>query len=303
MKTKLPFRIAILSLLLASLTATLAQPTNQIRRYPTAQAAPASPQPAFPPPGVDPNTGLPLPGPQIDPATGLPPEPQWIDPNWAGPNEMVTNLSYNGVPLDRVAKDLRERFNGAFNILPLPHAFNQDWGAQSVDLQLKNVSASEIFNAMNLVFENDRTPVRWELKNSIAGGAPYALLRVLPQANSPDASGGVPPPPATQREVYFVGDLVGDEKSGGLTMDQITKTILDIWPADFPKPDGVIQFHKEAQLLVVNGTPDEIEFIRQTLKALQEKGRAARPKTEADKDIDEQINRLKSLKSLGNDSK
>jgi hypothetical protein len=88
-----------------------------------------------------------------------------------------------------------------------------------------------------------------------------------------------------------------------MTMDQIIKTILDVWPSDFGKPDGVIRFHEDAQLLVINGTPDQIAFIRQTLAALGEKVQAARPKTEASKDIDELNNLIKSLKNLGNDTK
>jgi len=118
---------------------------------------------------------------------------------------------------------------------------------------------------MNLVFENDRTPVRWELK-APAGGRQMVLLRVLPQAEPPPAAHARPP--ETHRMVYFVGNLLGDEKSGGMSMEEVVKTILDIWPADFGKSDGVIQFHKEAQLLVVNGTREQLEFIHETIAAL-----------------------------------
>jgi hypothetical protein len=65
-----------------------------------------------------------------------------------------------------------------------------------------------------------------------------------------------------------VGNLIGDDKSGGMTIEQVVKTISDVWPAEFGKPEGVIQFHKEAQLLVANGTPEQLEFIHQTLAAL-----------------------------------
>jgi hypothetical protein len=286
MTSKLRFPAAALWVFLASLTTALAQPVP-----PRAPAA----LPAAPAPVLDPATGMPV-TPTIDPATGQPPEPQWIDPNWSDPGIILTNVTYPDLPLSEVVSRLRDSFKGTFNILPLPNTFDHDWGSQIIQLQLKNVRASEIFNAMNLVFENDRTPVRWELKNSPAGGIPYALLRVLPKAPEPPAAGA-------QRMVCYVGNLVGDEKSGGMTMDQITKTILDIWPADFGKPDGVIQFHKDAQLLVINGTPAEIEFIHQTLAALDEKEQAARPKTEEAKDLDEVTSLIKSLKKLGNDTK
>ena len=103
--------------------------------------------------------------------------------------------------------------------------------------------------------------------------------------------------------VYFVGNLVGDEKSGGMTMEEIVKTVSDLWPAEYGKPEGVIQFHKEAQLLVVNGTPDQLEFIHQTLAALEQKVAAARPKSAEAKDTEELVNLLKSLKSIGDNSK
>lgn len=218
--------------------------------------------------GVSPTTGLPIGQnpPAIDPNTGLPlptPEPQWIDPNWGDPDIVLTNVDFNGLPLSEVANQLRERFNGTFDILPMPHAFNHDWGSEiSVQLQLRNVRASDIFNAMNLVFENDRTPVRWELK---ATPHPLVLLRVLPQAESP------PPPADMHRMVYFVGDLIGDEKSGGMTMDQIVEAIKDIWPADLGKPDEVIQFHAQAQLLVANGTREQLEFLNQAIAGLHQR--------------------------------
>ena len=253
-------------------------------------AAPQNaPHPApLPVVNFDPSTGLPTEPPTIDPATGLPPEPQWIDPNWSDPGMADGNVSYDGLPLSEVVRQLRRSFKDKFNILPLPQTFGQDWGTiVPVSLQLQNVKASEVFNAMNLVFENDRTPIRWELKNSTYGGLPYAQLRVLPQAahwlTSRGGGGSVvdTPPAPKQRMVYYIGNLVGDEKSGGMTMDQLTKTILSVWPTDFGSSDGVIQIHKEAQLLVVNGTADELAFIHQTLKALEEKVDAARPKAEA----------------------
>jgi hypothetical protein len=231
-------------------------------------------------PVINPATGLPLtgstPAPAIDPNTGLPiaapAEPQWIDSNWRDPNIVLTNLSYDHLPVSEVAKDLRERFKNDFDILPMPTTYGQDWGNQiDIQLQLRNVKASDVFNAMNLVFENDRTPVRWELKFN--GNRPVALLRVLPEG-APQPVLPSPKPADTHRMVFFIGNLLGDEKSGGMTMDQIIKTIYEIWPSDFGKPEGIIQFHNDAQLLVVNGTRDQIDFIQQTLNALRQKANA-----------------------------
>lgn len=249
MKSKLQIPAAIL-FLLVSLAAAPAQPSAPV---------------------INPATGLPAPGgmPILDPTTGLPvppPVPQWIDPNWPDPGIILTNVNYDDLPLSEVVKQLCEKFKNQFDVLPMP-ASDTDWGGVPMRLQLHNVKASEIFTAMNLVFENNRQPVRWELK--FVGNRPVAQLRLLPEANLQSE---------THRMVYFVGNLLGDEKSGGMTMEQIVKTISEVWPADFGKPDGVIQFHLEAQLLVVNGTREQIEFVHQTLAALELKAQLEKNK-------------------------
>lgn len=269
---------AAIFILIASLAAS-AQPAPQID--------PATGLPVgagIPTPVLNPANGLPVPAPApvIDPNTGLPtaaptapPEPQWIDSNWRDPDTVLTNLSYDNLPVSEVARDLREKFKNDFDILPMPQAFDRDWGNQvTIQLQLRNVKASEIFNAMNLVFENDRTPVRWELKWT--GRRPIVQLRVLPAA-APQPEPPLPKPAETRRMVFYIGNLLGDEKSGGMTMDQITKTINEVWPTDFGKLEGAIQFHEAAQLLVVNGTRDQIDFIQQTLAALRQKAGASNP--------------------------
>src|SRR5580698_2312093 len=153
-------------------------------------------------------------GPQpnaIDPTTGLPlaavPEPQWIAPDWSDPDIILTNITYDGLPLSEVANLLRTSFKNQFDILPMPTTFGTNWGDTIIQLQLRNVRASDIFNAMNMVFENDHTPLRWQLMND---SHPMVILRVLPE-------GAPQPSPGTEihRSVYFIGNLIGDEKSGG----------------------------------------------------------------------------------------
>ena len=288
MKTKLLLQTsAILVLLLAS-PAAPAQPAPRIdpsTGLPVGPGAPAvnpvaglaAPRAPILPPAEAVPARIYAPGvlPTIDPTTGLPvalatsAEPQWIDPGWTDPNIVLTNISYDFLPLSEVARDLRERFKNHFDVLPMPRTFDRDWGSETaIQLQLKNVKASEVFNAMNLVFENDHTPVRWELKMN--GNRPVALLRVLPEA-APQPFPPQAKPAETHRMVIYIGNLLGDEKSGGMTMNQIIGTINSVWPTDFGKLDGVIQFHEQAQLIVVNGTREQIDFIQQTLKALQQK--------------------------------
>jgi hypothetical protein len=252
-------------------------------------AAPVQKGPGAPP-AVDPNTGLPIttmPQPGSGGALAAPqpqPAPQWMDPNWKDPDIVLTNVYYE-LPLSEVVRHLRERFKDSFDVLANGNG-DIDPSAVMIRLQLKNVTASEVFNAMNLVFENDRTPLRWELK--LNGKRPTALLRVLASPKYPppaiiDPTTGLPVPPPVpepKRMVYFVGDLTGDAKSGGMTMEQIVKTVEEIWDMTYHEPGGV-QFHKDAQLLIVSGTPDQITFVQQTLGALRVKVQLVRERHQA----------------------
>jgi uncharacterized protein YbgA (DUF1722 family) len=78
------------------------------------------------------------------------------------------------------------------------------------------------------------------------------------------------PPPETKRGVYFVGNLLGDEKNGGMTMEQLVQTLSEVHQMSFASESG-LQFHKQAQLVIVTGTDAEIEFIGNTLTALRQK--------------------------------
>jgi hypothetical protein len=222
---------------------------------------------------VNPTLSVPTPSP-IDPTTGLPvlPPAPWKDPNWKDPDKVLTDFSYDGVPLSEVADHLREQFKGAFDVLtpnerhdPNNPAVAFDPRGTPIKMQLKNVTASEVFNAMNLVFETDNTPLRWELKMN--GNRPTAVLRVLGYAYAP--------PP--DRKIYFVGDLIGDEKSGGMTMEQLVKTVSEVYEMSYGTSQDAIsahlQFHKQAQLLIVTSTVDQEGFVLQTIVALREKAR------------------------------
>ncbi|HWD92815.1 MAG TPA: hypothetical protein VG938_10735 [Verrucomicrobiae bacterium] len=236
------------------------------------------------------SNGAPSSLPLIDPTTGLPQAPaipEWKDADWRDPVNILTNVFYNGLPLSDIAKDLRDRFKGEFDIL-LPAPTNGrplqqgdvDWSQINVELQLRDVTASEVFNAMNLLFEDNQTPLRWELK--VNGHRELALLRVLAEPKE-----GPSPGAEVQRRVYFLGNLIGDEKGGGMTMEQVVNDIHDV--CDFGNMEetarvwetrdnsrGKIQYHIQSQLLVVTGTPSQIDFVEQTLKALQQKVDLAR---------------------------
>ena len=229
---------------------------------------------------VNPATGLPM-APMIDPTTGLPvtpPEKPWKDPDWKDPDKVLPDVTYDGLPLGEVARNLREQFNNAFDIIiprewqdpNNPHATTFEPGSLAVKMQLKNVTASEVFNAMNLLFEGENTPCRWELRMN--GSRPTAILRVLPRLLPPPER--TPPPPKTERVVYFVGDLVGD-KAGGMSIEQLAKTVSEVYHMT-GEGDAVIKFHRAAQLLIVSGSPDDINVIQQTLNAMRDKARMDR---------------------------
>ena len=130
----------------------------------------------------------------VDPATGLPiaavqPEP-WMDSKWKDPQKKLT-VSYEGLPVSEVAADLRKRFDDAFDIvLPRSAPIVVAGGIEALDvsglpvqIQLKDVSASEVFNALNLMFDAENMPLRWELKMN--GSRPMALLRAKPDVVAP----------------------------------------------------------------------------------------------------------------------
>ena len=264
MKTKLQILIAVLSIV-----------------FSMAKASAQQPQPA--PVRINPETGLPEPVSNLDPVTGLPADgsppfkdangtPTWIDPSCGDPGKVVSSVQFLGIPLSEVARYLREQFTNYFDIIiPNPNGVNVA-GANTLDptqwdvnLQLKNVAATEIFRAMNLEFELENKPVRWEV--TLNGSRPTALLRFLP-ALVPAA----PAPPPKIRKVFFVGDIL-DEYPG--TNDQpkisdVADTVIDAWHTG-GIPGAKINIFPPGQLLIVSGRPDQVDFAEQTLRALKEK--------------------------------
>jgi len=101
-----------------------------------------------------PGTAAPAPM-MIDPTTGqpiAPAPPEWKDPNWKDPDIVLTNISYNGLPVAEIVNDLRERFKEEFDILlpeptsggnainkltGLPLSESTDWRETGVQLQLR----------------------------------------------------------------------------------------------------------------------------------------------------------------------
>jgi hypothetical protein len=196
---------------------------------------------------------------------------------WKDPEKVLPEVVYDALPITEVAEDLKKRFEGGFDLLLPFGAPDQgfQWDNTPIKLRLKNVRASEVFNAMNLVFETAKTPLRWELMMN--GHRPTALLRDLYEPiGGFDPVTGLPmstkPAPVEKPMVFFVGDLVGDPKSGGMTMDTIIETVIQICHSADVKVVN-LSGHIQAQLLIVRGTEEDIRFVQTTLAALRDKNR------------------------------
>jgi hypothetical protein len=204
------------------------------------------------------------------PVGGIPQAPA---PTWPSFGKTLPDFQLNGLPIGEVSRVLQSEFKGAFDIL-VPNSYHVgdtmvDAANLMVSLQLKNVEAPEIFNAMNTYFEINEIPVRWDL--TLNGNRPTAVLRSLtPLPQMPPS-----PPQQEQRLIIFVGDLIATDKSSGMSMDQLVRTLTDVYTMSFHSPPapGVIQCHKEAQLIVASGKIAELRLVQETLSALREKVR------------------------------
>jgi hypothetical protein len=206
---------------------------------------------------------------------------------WKEPERVVPLIEYEEVPLEDIAKDLRLNFQEQIDVL-LPFGSeisgNWNWRDTKVSVRLKNVKASEVFQALNLVFEAARTPLHWEL--TMNGTRPTAVLRNLHEVI-------LAPRDRSSREVerpmvFFVGDLLGDPATGGMSMDQVVETVSQVCKSALGRVN--ISTHKQAQLIILRGTEDEINFMQSVLAALRTKAelhqagsKAAEPKSKESK--------------------
>ncbi|HEY4417573.1 MAG TPA: hypothetical protein VGO57_17920 [Verrucomicrobiae bacterium] len=220
----------------------------------------------------------------LDPATGLPVASpvQWIDPSWGDTGYSMSEINFTGLPLPEIARQLKENFTNHFDIIfpdlnkSLSGMPEFDFRSITVTLQLKTVTATEVFNAMNLQFEAGNVPVRWKL--FMNGHRPTVLLSVLSQ--------DMPPAQQIKRMVFFVGDILRLDNSsnvvdtiahvwdsGGLSQTHIvTSHNQDTVCANYSNDStGQVQIYLPAQLLIVSGTSAQIELAQQTLQALKQK--------------------------------
>jgi hypothetical protein len=206
--------------------------------------------------------------------TGPAAEAQWIHPDWPDPGVKLDEFKVE-LPVRDVANVLLKRFKDRFDVIIPEISENLDqpinFSDITVKLELKNVTATEVFNAMNILFEAENTPVRWELKMN--GSRPVALLKPL---RSPVDQPTLHKAPM----VYFVGDLVAEGRDGSTANTaHVYETVCKVYDMAFglygASPSGTdIKFYEPSQLLIVSATPEKLSFVQDTLKALRDKAHA-----------------------------
>ena len=201
----------------------------------------------------------------------------WVHGN--GPNALYKpQLDFTfELPLNEIAKKIVLQFKNQFDLI-LPSDF--DPATIMVKLELKNVNAIEIFNAMNMYFDTGNIPAHWKL--TLNGSRPTAILEIkkLPVTPAPPSV-----EPARKHTVFSIAELLymdnqPDKRAAWITA-QVSGVLYDIQkpghpPANESMPGGLltqgtaIQIHKEAGLLVFTGTAEESELVHSTLEALKQ---------------------------------
>jgi hypothetical protein len=185
---------------------------------------------------------------------------------WAKIGPPIKKVDYDNLPLAEILRPLQNSFSNQFDII----ADRDVAPGIAISLRLQDVSASEVFNAMNLFFETDNSSQNrkphWKL--ILNGSRPTAVLEV----KGPDHN-----EPARQSSVFYIGDLLGNGGPGiaggvGFSPQDLFKAIREVH--DDANGDNLqphLSFHPEAGLLVVTGTQTQINLTQQTLNALQQK--------------------------------
>ena len=200
----------------------------------------------------------------IDPTTGLPIVCQpWKESQWEDPSNTLSSVERSGIPLTIVVKQLRDKFGGSIDIIYPAHPTTVDGTAALdvealiINLEMKNVKASEIFGAMNLEFEAENLPCHWRLLMN--GSRRVAMLKV--------SMADLVAKPAAERIVFNVGDLI----EGGLTEEKLFRSITDICDrADLKLDTNALQYYAPGQLLIVTGNKSQIKFISEILTGLRD---------------------------------
>jgi len=177
--------------------------------------------------------------------------------NWKDPGIVIDQIQFNNVKITDVASYLRDVFKDKIDVI-VPNFL----GEVTLSLRLKAVTAADAFQAMNQLFQAGGQTVQWAL--IMNGNRPTALFYDAKLMLDPSAK----KPEIVARTILYIGDLIGEKKDGGLSMNDLVNVITGITTNAGTSPGFALQRHDEAQLLVVRGTPEEIQFVREAVQAL-----------------------------------
>jgi len=189
---------------------------------------------------------------------------------WNGTNSLNKSqpvFAFNGMPLDEVAQRIVNIFKNQFDLI-LPA--DSDLSTIPVKLELKNVNAIEIFNALNIYFETGNIPAHWKL--TLNGSRPTALLEMKKPKET------APAEPERKHTVFSIADILYSNgpkvppERVDETMEAVNAVLQDIQKPNTPAvntPGGPqLKIHMQAGILVFTGTSEETELVRSTLQAL-----------------------------------
>jgi hypothetical protein len=139
-----------------------------------------------------------------------------------------------------------------------------DPGTMPVHLSLRNVTAEEIFNAMNLLFSAEERPYRWDL--IVNGSRPMAVLKPLHAARQPQEE------PSTS-VIY-----VGESTSPNWPVEKMAELVQDMVDHDFVTINNShwnfrVSVHKPADIIVLVGSARQIAFAAAALQAIEQQSR------------------------------
>ena len=120
--------------------------------------------------------------------------------------------------------------------------------------KLQNVSTAQVFEALNLIFdEKGMQHFRWISEGGKGGQRTVWILTKTPLR-----------PPSEACQVWFIGHLLES-----YPLDDINTAIRATWEMSGQTSTPALKFHKETKLLIVRGSEQELKLVQEVLKALE----------------------------------
>jgi len=223
--------------------------------------------------------------PVLPPVQRLNPSGQNAPP--LSPREPTFDVTFNGGKPQDLMKVLEKARNETTPVI-IP--------ANATDIvlppfELRNVTLSELFNALNLLGSSDN----WSWHMSKASGDAGSNIWVLIKSTSNNVTGRgsvpiynynpqpSPAPPEMKVQPIHVGYLLGKYKIEDLTTAIETGWEMAGKSADPKAQAPELKYHKDTELLLIKGYPAQISFVNELLLQLGdplEKAETARQQKE-----------------------